>query len=142
MSKNIKMKSGAATHWLQSVLGLIIVILWIIFCSNSEIDRTDDYLVISKFFLDKSISVWVFIGVGVVLFFIAVGLFTGLARFLEDRRDMAYGDKKRAKKLNTLTVIVGLVLFIALIGMIAGAVAVLTSSGGDSNRPGTYYYYY
>lgn len=137
----MKIKSGATIHWLLFALGLVIAILWSVFCFNSEIDLTGD-LVLSKFFLGESLPVWVFLGVGVVLFVIALGLSAGLVQFLELKRTMAYNDEEKAKKLNVLTVVVGLVLGIALIAMIAGAVAVLTSSGSDPNTPGTIYYYY
>lgn len=132
---------GKLSHWFLFALGLVIAFLWVVFCFNSEIDRTGG-LVLSRFFLEKSISVWVFLGVGVVLFFIALGLFIGLVRFLEDKRSMAFYNKPRAQKLNIITVILGIVMLIALLAMIVGAVTVLTSSGSDGDKPGTIYYYY
>ncbi len=128
-----------AKNVLLFALGMAIVALWIVFCFNSEIDGD---LVLSRFFLGEAISVWLFLGIGFVLFLAAVGLMVGLPRYMEDERTIAFHNKKRAKKLNTCTVLIGLVFFIALLAMIVGAVGVLTSSGSDRNTPGTIYYYY
>ncbi len=137
----MKDEYGTLSQWFLFILGLVITLLWVVFCFNSEIDRTGG-LVLSKFFVGKAISVWIFLGAGIILFSIAISLFVGLIRFLEDKRTFAYRDKTKSKKLNTIVVILGLLFFIALIAMIVGALIVLTSSGSNSNTPGTLYYYY
>jgi len=76
------------------------------------------------------------------LFILAVALLGGAARELEAERDMyKYGSDKH-RKLGNRNVIVGLILFVALICMILGALNVIMSSGSDPKAPGTLYYYY
>ena len=128
-------------HWLLFALGLAVAALWTAFCFNSEIDRTET-LVLSRLFVGRAVSIWLFLGVGVALFVLAVALLGGAAREFEMERDMyKYGSDKH-RKLGNRNVIVGLILFVALIFMILGALNVIMSSGSDPRTPGTLYYYY